>query len=259
LELRSGGSVDEQLVSLVDLAPTMLSITGIDIPDHLQGQPFLGPKKSSPRKFVFAARDRMDSEYDRVRCVTDGHYMYLRNYMPEKPYYQDIAYRLQQPSMKAIINMRDKGGLNETQMLWFRDSKPTEEFYDCNSDPHQLKNLKDDPRHKRKMAELRKQLEAWQLETGDLSEKSESEMVKAWWSGKATPPETSSPTIIKDESKIVVTTQTKGASIGYRFDAKESWRVYQEPLTVTGPDTLDVVAQRIGYTKSDTVRLILPN
>ncbi|MFN4180590.1 MAG: sulfatase, partial [Armatimonadota bacterium] len=57
------GSVIDDLIAFVDFAPTMLSLAGIPIPEHMQGQVFLGPQKSPPRKFVYAARDRMDETY----------------------------------------------------------------------------------------------------------------------------------------------------------------------------------------------------
>ena len=48
----SAGSVNEQLVSLIDLGPTVLSLCGVEAPQHLQGQPFLGPDKDE-RDYIF--------------------------------------------------------------------------------------------------------------------------------------------------------------------------------------------------------------
>ena len=42
---RFSATKDDRLISSVDLAPTMLSIAGIEPPDHLQGSAFLGPFK----------------------------------------------------------------------------------------------------------------------------------------------------------------------------------------------------------------------
>src|SRR5206468_8490505 len=97
------GTVNDGLISGVDFAPTVLSLAGVPIPSYMQGQAFLGTQKAkTPRKYVFAARDRMETEYDRVRMVRDKHYQYLYNFMPEKPYYQNIEYRLSIPMMKDI-------------------------------------------------------------------------------------------------------------------------------------------------------------
>ena len=175
------GIVNDQLVSFVDLAPTVLSLAGCAIPNHLQGQAFLGSAKGTPRKYIFAARDRMDSEYDRVRSIRDKQFLYLRNYMPEKPYYQNIAYRLQQPMMNVILKMKDQSRLNQQQMLWFRPSKPVEELYDCEADPWQFKNLADDPAYANKLRGLRQVYDEWIKDVGDLSGLPETQMVKNWW------------------------------------------------------------------------------
>src|SRR5690625_6548024 len=43
---RSSGSTVNRLISFVDLAPTLLSIAGIKIPDFMQGDAFLGSQKT---------------------------------------------------------------------------------------------------------------------------------------------------------------------------------------------------------------------
>jgi len=247
------GMVDNQLVSFVDLAPTVLSLAGCAIPNHLQGQAFLGSAKGPPRKYVFAARDRMDSEYDRVRSIRDKQFLYLRNYMPEKPYYQNIGYRLQQPMMKVIVKMKDKGQLNEQQMLWFRPTKPVEELYDCEADTWQFKNLADDPAYANKLKELRQAYDKWIKEVGDLSALPEAQMVKNWWNGGDQAPKTEFPKILHQGASIKLSSATPGASIGYKFRAKDVWSVYTDPFKINGQDSLYVIAQRIGYVKSDMV------
>ncbi len=247
------GVVDEQLVSLVDLAPTMLSLTGCTIPDHLQGQAFLGSRKASVRQYIFAARDRMDSEYDRVRMIRDKQFLYVRNYMPEKPYYQNIAYRLQQPMMPVILKMKDAGELNEQQMIWFSQTKPAEELYDCKADPFQFHNLVNDARNKAKLEELRKAYDQWVRRTGDMGEIPEDIMVKQWWNGQDVAPTTEVPKIEKQGSSIKLSSGTAGASIGYKFRKADTWRVYTAPFKVLGQDSLYVLAQRIGYNRSEVI------
>ncbi|AYQ35980.1 sulfatase-like hydrolase/transferase [Runella sp. SP2] len=249
------GKVDNQLISFVDLAPTLLSLAHIPIPKHLQGQAFLGQQKAkNPRKFVFAARDRMDSEYDRVRSVHDGRYQYLRNYMPEKSYYQNIRYRLQQPSMQSILKLKEAGQLNATQLRWFSPSKPTEELYDCQNDPHQFVNLAEMAQYQQKLKEMRDVYDRWIQQVGDKAAEPEMEMVGRWWGGKDTPPQTQIPIISVNSSKITLTCATKGASIGYKKHWKaSSWQVYTHPLELSKGDSLYVIAQRIGYRRSGIV------
>ena len=65
------GTTTDQLVSTIDLGPTMMSCCGLDVPQYMQGQAFLGPKSEKPREFVFAARDRYDSSYGHDSCSTN--------------------------------------------------------------------------------------------------------------------------------------------------------------------------------------------
>ncbi|RDB05056.1 sulfatase-like hydrolase/transferase [Runella aurantiaca] len=251
------GVVDQRFISFVDLAPTVLSLTDLPIPAHLQGQAFLGKQQASkPRQYTFAARDRMDSEYDRVRTVRDSRYRYVRNYMPEKPYYQNIQYRLQQPSMRAILALKEQGKLNAAQSLWFRPTKPKEELYDCQKDPYEFNNLAELPQYESKLKELREVYEAWIQKVGDTAAEPEMEMVRRWWNGKEQAPVTETPKIQSEFSKITLSCATKGASIGYKQRWKEpSWKVYTQPINASAGDSLYVVAHRIGYQKSPVVAL----
>ena len=58
LSTGSPGSKNNQLVNFPDFAPTVLNLAGLDIPDYMQGIPFLGKKKFDPKKMLFGSRDR---------------------------------------------------------------------------------------------------------------------------------------------------------------------------------------------------------
>ena len=251
------GTVDNQLISFVDMAPTVLSLANIPIPSYVQGQAFLGNQKAkTPRKYIYAARDRMDSEYDRVRAVTDGRYKYLKNYMPEKPYYQNIEYRLQQKSMVEILRLRDEGKLNEQQMYWFRKSKPDEELFDTKNDPNEFENLANDPKYKAKLLELRTKHQEWIKKYGDLGAIPEKELLAKWWNGKDQAPKTNEAIITISDGKVSIICATKGASIGYKKHQNEkSWDVYSKPIQVKTGDSLYVLAHRIGYLPSEIVKM----
>jgi N-sulfoglucosamine sulfohydrolase len=80
-----GGTVRDELVSTIDLAPTVMSLCGVEMPRHMQGRAFLGAKAEAPREYVYAARDRYDEMYDTVRAVRDKRFKYIRHYHPEQP------------------------------------------------------------------------------------------------------------------------------------------------------------------------------
>jgi len=251
------GSKSEELISFVDFAPTLLSLAGVTIPGSMQGQAFLGPQKAeNPRKYSFAARDRVDSEYDRVRAVTDGRFKYIRNYMPEKPNYQNVQYRLQNPLMVHLLELNEKGQLNENQARWFAPNKPNEELYDTQSDPWEFKNLAGNPEFAEKLAELRKAHEDWITEYGDMGALNEMEMVRNWWGGKDEVPTTEPAQVIYESGKVSLSSATSSASIGYRKSKNESWKVYVAPFDGSLGDSLYVNAHRIGFEPSEIAIII---
>lgn len=213
---RDAGKTNDDLVSGVDFAPTVLSLAGVPVPSYMQGQAFLGKQVAkTSRRYVFGARDRMDTEYDRVRMVRDKQFRYLFNYMPEKPYYQEIAFRKTAiPMMKDILALRDKGQLPQAQAGWFK-SKPFEELYDVERDPWELHNLAGDPQYRDKLLELRAALQEWTSEYGDLGGIPEREMVRQMWNGGDHPPATAVPEIVPVQDGVRLACATPGASVGY--------------------------------------------
>ncbi len=161
-------SVNDDLIAIIDFGPTVLSLAGVDIPKHMHGRAFLGPQRGEPRKYLFAGRDRMDERYDLIRSVHDGRFHYIRNFMPHLPYSQHIGYMDEMPTMKEMRRLHAAGRLDGPPALFFRDTKPIEELYDTEVDPHEIDNLADDAAHADKLAELRGQLKNWMRETGDL-------------------------------------------------------------------------------------------
>ncbi|MCA8989780.1 MAG: sulfatase, partial [Planctomycetaceae bacterium] len=66
--------------------------------------------------------------------------------------------------------------MNETQLIFFSDSRVPEEFYDLENDPHEIHNLANDPAHRQALEEHRKMLASWIAETGDKGQEPESEI-----------------------------------------------------------------------------------
>lgn len=138
-EYKPGGKSD-RLVSFVDFAPTILSLVGIRPPDWMQGHAFMGKFQSPPPRYVFGFRGRMDERCDFVRSVTDGRYVYIRNYMPHKIYGQHIEYMFQTPTTRVWKALHDEHKLTPAQDA-FWNPKPAEELYDLQSDPNEVVNL----------------------------------------------------------------------------------------------------------------------
>lgn len=172
------GSIQEELVAWVDIAPTVLSLAGVDIPDRYQGQIFLGPDRAPEREYCFAGRDRMDEVFDRVRAVRDHKWHYIRNFAPKLPWAQCQKYMEQQDVMGVMRKKWRQGTLSEPEMTFFRDHKPVEELYDAEQDPDCMQNLAEDPAHAEVLSRMRCQLDAHLVEVGDLAAITEEELIE---------------------------------------------------------------------------------
>jgi arylsulfatase A-like enzyme len=162
------GSVTDRLVSFVDFGPTVLSLTGVDVPKHLQGEPFLGKAATKPREAVYGIRDRMDERNDTTRAVREKRFKYIRNYQWFRPWAQRLAYMELMPTMQAWRRLHAEGKLTPDAAKWMAKTKPFEELYDTEADPHELKNLADDPKYAADLKRLRDRHLEWYIATRDL-------------------------------------------------------------------------------------------
>lgn len=174
------GSVRDDLVCFLDLAPTVLSLAGAEVPPHMQGRIMLGDKTQPAPKYVFAARDRMDETYDRIRSVRGERYRYIRNFHPELPYFQYINYMDEMPIMRDWRRLAFEGRLNKTQMLFMSRTKPREELYDLENDPFEIKNLAtaESVEVQQVLSEMSAALDKWIVDTKDLGEVPETDLIQ---------------------------------------------------------------------------------
>jgi uncharacterized sulfatase len=165
----ASGATD-RLVSFVDFAPTMLSLCGVELPDHLQGQAFLGQTTPKPRQYVYGFRDRMDERTDMLRSVRDQRYKYIRNYLPHLPWFhhQHVSYMYEMPTMRVWQRLADDGKLSGDQAIFMAKSKPMEELYDTEADPHEVRNLAASPAHREALERLRQAHGQWREAIIDL-------------------------------------------------------------------------------------------
>lgn len=140
----AAGSEIAAPVSFIDFAPTLLSLAGERQPDEMPGKPFLGHRIADPKTYAFGMRNRMDERYDFIRTVTDGRYRYIRNYMPHRPLGQVNAFPWMLESYADWHAKFLAGELDPVQSRFF-EPKPYEEFYDLETDPHEITNLVEQP------------------------------------------------------------------------------------------------------------------
>jgi arylsulfatase A-like enzyme len=144
---KKAGVVTDELIDFTDLAPTLISLAGGEIPKHLEGRPMLGKKRSKPVEYLFLSSDRSDNGIDMVRTVTDGRFVYSRNFLPfinEARYirYMEIG-EIKQQMRKDLAENK----LNPLQKSLF-EPRPAEFLFDIENDLWETKNLAGDPKYR---------------------------------------------------------------------------------------------------------------
>ena len=161
------GSVSSQLINLIDLGPTVLNLAAVRIPEHMAGQPFLGDNLPSARKYIHAARDRIDERFDMVRSVRDERYRYVRNYNTWRPALQYIQYAETSVVRKEMRRLDAAGQLHAESAQFLRAPRPAEELYDTQNDPFELHNLVGDAALAATLARLQRECDRWQVDARD--------------------------------------------------------------------------------------------
>ncbi len=267
------GTVDNRLISSIDLGPTVLSLAGICPPAHMQGRPFLGKYDDleNGRQYIFAARDRVDESYDMIRAVRNRDHLYIRNFYPNTSYNIWIPYLSKMPIMQEMLRLDAEGKLTTDQQKWMTGTRPPEELYDVKKDPYQLINMASSPEYRDILKNMRQLLDQWMIETNDMGRMNEPEMIEMMWPGKKQPV-TDKPWFIINSPEerfsknhreggtftapmtLSLFCPTHGASLVYTFEEGENprWKLYTGAIRLdAGTYTIRAKAVRYGYQESE--------
>ncbi len=152
------GSEYSEIVSTIDIMPTMLEAAGVNVPATVQGKSLLGVLEGRVTKPV---HDAVYSEmtyhvfYLPTRSVRTRQWKYIRNY-------SDIAKGLDQCS-----HMDWAHRLCELPNQPWKKPRVKEELYDLAADPHEQNNLAADPAYAKQLETMRKMLDNNMAKTGD--------------------------------------------------------------------------------------------
>jgi arylsulfatase A-like enzyme len=155
----TGGVTTDELISFEDLAPTLISLAGGTIPEHMNGRILMGKNRTKPTDHLVFSADRCDNGIGLMRGVSNGDYFYARNYMAYMPEERFKSYTEISDIMKQMRSDLGAGELNEFQASLFVPREP-EFLFNIKEDPWETKNLASDPKHKKRLEKMRKQLEA---------------------------------------------------------------------------------------------------
>ena len=265
---KGAGTTSDRLVSFVDFLPTVLSLAGVDVPEHVHGVPFLGEQEGAAREYVYLHRDRNGENRETIRAARDERFSYVRNYRPLEPYIKPLSYRDRQGIMKALNRAIEASTLAEDQWQFSARVKPEEELYDLEADPFQIHNLALDPRFTERMEEMRAALTAWVRRCDDPLDLPEKELVRT----RVYPPDGRKPTTATPAAtiergkaggfRLTIKCETEGASIGYREipgktaseeTKRRAWSIYVKPVELDASGSLEIVAHRIGFEPSERI------
>ncbi len=161
------GAVSDAMVMTIDITKTILDVAGVKPAHPLHGENLM-EKEIDGRKYIFAARDKMDSTHDAMRAIRSEKYKLIHNLMPERAYCQYNNYKERSYPVLALLNvMHLEGELSPEQDRFMADSKPEYELYDLQSDPYELDNLTDDTEHQSIKDSLLAELNQWREKIDD--------------------------------------------------------------------------------------------
>lgn len=151
----AGGRVYGELISNVDVLPTLLEAAEIAVPDNVQGRSFLPLLRGEPylpRDAVFAEKTYHEL-YDPQRCIRTERHKLIHHFEVASRAYAatDIT---SGPAYKTMVDELVQG----RAML---------ELYDLEADPTERQNLAADPDHADVLASLGRRLRAWMHDTDD--------------------------------------------------------------------------------------------
>lgn len=160
-------SVEDRLVSLIDLAPSMLKLAALPVPAWMEGKPILGADFPQ-RDRLFAARDRCGDAMDRIRAVISPDAWLVQNFDPGLSRlnwsgYKEASY----PGLPLLRVLNRSGGLNTFQSQWLAEQRAPVEFYDLKTDPLALHDLSAHPDQASRLAAMKQQLNDWIQASGD--------------------------------------------------------------------------------------------
>ena len=161
-------SVNDAMVSWVDIAPTALAFAGLSAPYPLSGKsllPILGKTGDPGRDAVFASHEFHEiNQYYPMRAIRTATHSHILNlaWKLDYPIAGDVA---GSPSWKAIAADPSIRLGRRTQQAYL--NRPAEELYDLARDPDELVNVADDPAYADIRRALSERLRAMRAETRD--------------------------------------------------------------------------------------------
>ena len=151
------GTVTDELINFEDLAPTIINLANGKTPSYLKGRTLIGKHRDKEKEYLLLSSDRADNGPDLTRTITDGRFVYSRNFMPFLPELRYINYLEIADITKQMRLDYKNNQLNTLQKSLF-ETRPIEVLYDIENDLWETVNLVENPVFKSTLKKMRKQM-----------------------------------------------------------------------------------------------------
>ena len=162
------GTVNKNLISSIDIAPTLLKLAGIQVVKNFEGfdfSPLLFDENASVRNKIYAEDHWHDFE-DYTRAVRTNQFKYIKNFYPDLPN-TPPADAFRGDTYQSMLSLNEQNKLNKAQLRCFEIPRAEEELYDILRDPFELNNLANIKEYQGVLIILRTNLEEIRNQTND--------------------------------------------------------------------------------------------
>jgi uncharacterized sulfatase len=160
-------SVEKGLVSLIDLAPSVLKAAGQPMPAWMEGRPVLQGVPAD-RPHLFAARDRCGDAMDRIRALITPDFLLVRNHLTSVSRLNWSSYKEDSyPGMPLLRVLQAAGKLEPFPARWLAPQRPEFEFYDLKADAPGVHDVSAEPRNAVTIRSLNAALTDWSTKSKD--------------------------------------------------------------------------------------------
>lgn len=234
---------NEQMVSFVDFAPTLIDLTGLPVPNYIEGVSFYNKKS---RKYIFASSDRFDEFEDSRKCIRSNKFKLIINLDTTSAIGKAVNYRKQMKTMQVIDSLKENEKLKGYFSNWYSSTKGKYEFYNISNDPLELINLIGDSTYSNEIKELKIHLHNW-IDSSAFATISEKQMLKEMFPNNISTLKLNNPSVRKTNSGYSVFSKNSEVSIGYRVNENQPWNIIEDGDEIINIDNFDLIMFKPGY------------
>jgi arylsulfatase A-like enzyme len=257
---KGAGVVRRDIVSAVDIAPSILTRAGIKPFGWMEGRERFA-SSADPERYAYSYQGRIGNVKERTFAIRDGRYLYIHNLDFDWPLFSMARLGQARAAFVAVANENRRGArpglpvpppLSPSQRrVLSKDDRVEDEFYDLEKDPFQMVNLAQDDKSAGEAHRLMDALDAFMAAREDYSGLEQRDLQDRFRPAGVTPT-TAAPTTVVRAGQLVLESATPGAAILWRRKDAPVWRLYTGPVPAQGE--IEAKAARYGFNDSAVTR-----